>query len=131
MVRSKSPTRRSSINNTLQLASAFPVSRLMVPMRPSLFPTIRNPAVAVTLMDVTPGNPDVGAAPPLPKSRRPYKPYLGRRYGFDANRRRRDIDIDEHSRRRNAGRADRSRGYDQAQQQGLEGNFHFMLLPDV
>lgn len=68
--------------------SALPVATLMVPMRTALIPTIGNPVVATTLVDIVARSPDVSAIAPLPESRRPHESDARFRDGLDADRRR-------------------------------------------
>jgi hypothetical protein len=94
------PTRRASINRTLEFGSALPVSRLMMPMRTSLFPTSGDPVIAATLADVVAGSPNMCVISPLPKSRRPNETDARFRHDLDAHRRRGHIDIDPDSDRK-------------------------------
>src|ERR1700719_1669336 len=100
----------------------------MMPMRTSLFPAIGSPMITPALAYPTPGDPDVRTAAPLPKSRRPDETLARGRRDLDPHRRRGDIDIDEHSGRRDAGCGNRARGNYQAQQQAPCRTFHFLLL---
>jgi NodT family efflux transporter outer membrane factor (OMF) lipoprotein len=113
---------------SLEQRLALPMAPLMVPVRTALVPTIGHPVVAVALMHVVTGHPDVCATPPFPKSRRPDE--SGARFGdrLDAYRRRRHVHIDDDTGRCNGRRRDTARGHHQAQQQCLTRRFHSILL---